>query len=49
MAQKFKNLLIVGDINISTLLSNQASSNWISFLDEFDWLQQVTVPTHNRG
>ena len=31
----FKNLLTVGEINISLLLSNDASKNRISFLDEF--------------
>ena len=45
----FKNLLIVGDINISMLLSNDASRNWISFLDEFGLQQQVTVPTLKNG
>ena len=37
----FKKILIVGDIKISMLLSNDASKNWISFLDEFG-LQQPT-------
>ena len=45
----FKILLIVGDINISMLLSNDASRNWISFLGEFGLQQQVTVPTHKSG
>ena len=45
----FKNLIIVGDINISMLLSNDASRNWNSFLDEFVLKQQVTVPTHKSG
>ena len=31
------------------LLSNDASRNWISFLDEFGLQQQVTVPTHKTG
>ena len=45
----FKKLLIVGDINISMLLSSDASRNWISFLDEFGLQQQVTVPAHKIG
>ena len=28
------------------LPSKDASRNWISFLDDFGWQQQVTVPTH---
>ena len=43
----FNKLLIVGDI--SMLLSNDASRNRISFLDEFGLQQQVTVPTHKSG
>ena len=39
----FKNLLIVGDLNFSMLLSNDASRNWISFLDEFVLQQQNRV------
>ena len=31
------------------LLSNDASRNWISFLDEFCLQQQVTAPTHKSG
>ena len=31
------------------LLSNDASRNWISFLDGFGLQQQVTVPTHKSG
>ena len=45
----FKNLLTLGNINISMLLSNNASSNWISFLDEFSLQKQVTVLTHKSG
>ena len=45
----FKNLLIVDDFNISMLLSNDASRNWISVLDEFGLQQQVALPTHKSG
>ena len=45
----FEKLLIVGDINVSMLLSNDSSRNWCSFLDEFGLQQQVTVPTHKSG
>ena len=45
----FKNLLIEGHINISMLLSNDATRNWTSFLDEFGLQKQVTVPTHKGG
>ena len=45
----FKKLIIVGDIYISKLLSNDASGNWISFLDEIDLQQQVTAPNHKSG
>ena len=31
------------------LLSNDASRNWISFLDEFVLQQQVNVPSHKIG
>ena len=31
------------------LLSNDASRNWISFLDEFGLQQRVSVPTHRNG
>ena len=31
------------------LPSNDASRNWISFLDEFGLQHQVTVPTHEIG
>ena len=31
------------------LLSNDASRNSISFLDEFGLQQEVTVPTHKSG
>ena len=31
------------------LSSNDASRNWISFLDEFRLQQQFSVPTHNSG
>ena len=41
----FKKLL---QKNISMLLSNDASRNWI-FLDEFGLQQQITVPTHKSG
>ena len=37
----FKKLLIVGDIEISMLLSNDASRNTISFLDEFGLQQEL--------
>ena len=45
----FKNLLILGDINISMLLSNDLSRDWNSFLDEFGLQEQVTVATHKNG
>ena len=41
--------LIVGDINISMLLSNDASRKRSSFLDEFGLQQQVSGPTHKSG
>ena len=44
----FKKLLIVDDIYISMLLSNDALRNWI-FLDEIGLQQQVTVRTHKSG
>ena len=41
--------MIVGDIFFSMLLSNDASRNWISFLDEIYLQQQVTAPNHKNG
>ena len=40
---------MLGDINISMLLSNDESRNWISFLDEFGLQQLVTLPTHKNS
>ena len=41
--------MIVGDINIFMLLSNDASRNWTYFLFEFGFKEQFTAPTHKRG
>ena len=45
----FKFFFMVGDINISMLLSNNASRIRISFLLDFGLQQQVSVPTHKSG
>ena len=45
----FKKVVIIGEINISMLILNDASRNWISFLDEFGLQQQVTVLTHKKS